>query len=135
MACNEEAHIVTQVRDILTVNMETDGIAFDPDSIQAERITEGADYDGIRIRFLGALSSARINMQIDIGFGDIVFPEPKELVLPTMLNFSAPRLLCNSRESPISEKLEAMVKLSMLNSRMKNFYDIWLLSLQFNLLL
>ena len=115
--------------------METDGIAFDPDSIQAERITEGADYDGIRIRFLGALSSARINMQIDIGFGDIVFPEPKELVLPIMLNFSAPRLLCNSRESPISEKLEAMVKLSMLNSRMKNFYDIWLLSLQFNLLL
>jgi len=81
--------------------METDGIAFDPDSIQAERITEGADYDGIRIRFLGALSSARINMQIDIGFGNIVFPEPKELVLPTMLNFSAPRLLCNSRESPI----------------------------------
>ncbi len=128
----EEADIITQVRDILTVNVEKDGITFDPDSIQVERITEGADYDGIRIRFLGTLSSARINMQIDIGFGDVVYPEPEELDLPAMLNFSAPRLLCYSRESFISEKLEAMVKLDMLNSRMKDFYDIWLLSLQFN---
>jgi hypothetical protein len=129
---NEETDIVTQVRDILTVNVETDGLAFDPDSIQVERITEVADYDGIRVRFLGALGSARINMQVDIGFGDVVYPEPEESDLPTMLNFSAPRMLCYSRESFISEKLEAMVKLGMLNSRMKDFYDIWLLSQQFN---
>jgi len=129
---NDEAEIIAQIRDILTVEVETDGLAFDPDSIQAERITEGADYDGIRIRFLGALGSVRINMQIDIGFGDVVFPEPEKLDFPTILNFSAPRLLCYSRESSISEKLEAMVKLGMLNSRMKDFYDIWLLSRQFN---
>ena len=129
---NDEAEIIAQIRDILTVEVETDGLVFDPDSIQAERITEGADYDGIRIRFLGALGSVRINMQIDIGFGDVVFPEPEKLDFPTILNFSAPRLLCYSRESSISEKLEAMVKLGMLNSRMKDFYDIWLLSRQFN---
>ena len=129
---NEETDIITQIRDILTVDVEMDGLAFDPDSIQAERITEDADYDGIRIRFLGALGSVRVNMQIDIGFGDIIFPEPEEMDFPTMLNFSAPRLLCYSRESSISEKLEAMVKLDMLNSRMKDFYDIWLLSRQFN---
>jgi hypothetical protein len=70
-------------------------------------------------------------MQIDIGFGDVVYPEPEESDLPTMLNFPAPRMLCYSRESFISEKLEAMVKLGMLNSRMKDFYDIWLLSRQF----
>ena len=57
---NAEAAIVSQMRDILMVNVETDGLALDPDSIQTERITEGADYDGIRIRFLGALGSARI---------------------------------------------------------------------------
>ena len=129
---NEEADIIAQIRDILTMDVEMDGLAFDPDSIQAERITEDADYDGIRIRFLGALGSVKINMQIDIGFGDVVFPEPEKLDLPTMLNFSAPRLLCYSRESSISEKLEAMVKLGILNSRMKDFYDIWLLSRQFN---
>jgi hypothetical protein len=129
---NKEAEIIAQIRDILTVDVETDGLAFDPDSIQAERITEDADYGGIRIRFLGTLGSVRINMQIDIGFGDVVFPEPEKLDLPTILNYSAPRLLCYSRESSISEKLEAMVKLGMLNSRMKDFYDIWLLSRQFN---
>jgi len=129
---NEEADIIAQIRDILTLDVEMDGLSFDPDSIQTERITEDADYDGIRIRFLGALDSARINMQIDIGFGDVVFPEPEELDLPTILNFPTPRLLCYSRESSISEKLEAMVKLGMLNSRMKDFHDIWLLSRQFN---
>lgn len=129
---NKEAEIIAQIRDILTVDVETDGLAFDPDSIQAERITEDADYGGIRIRFLGTLGFVRINMQIDIGFGDVVFPEPEKLDLPTMLNFSVPRLLCYSRESSISEKFEAMVKLGMLNSRMKDFYDIWLLSQHFN---
>ena len=129
---NAEADIVSQMRDILMVNVGTDGLAFDPDSIQTERITEGADYDGIRIRFLGGLGSARIHMQIDIGFGDIVYPEPKESDFPTMLDFPTPRLLCYSRESSISEKFEAMIKLGMLNSRMKDFYDIWLLARLFD---
>jgi hypothetical protein len=71
-------------------------------------------------------------MQIDIGFGDIIYPGPEESDLPTMLDFPAPRLLCYSRESAIAEKFEAMVKLGILNSRMKDFYDIWLLSRQFD---
>ncbi len=70
-------------------------------------------------------------MQIDIGFGDVVFPEPKESELPTLLGSPAPQLLCYSRESTIAEKFEAMIKLGELNSRMKDFYDIWLLSRQF----
>jgi hypothetical protein len=129
---NEETDIVAQIRDILTVNVEADGLAFDPDSIRAERITEDAEYEGIRIQFLGTLGTARINMQIDIGFGDVVYPEPEESDLPTMLNYPAPRMLCYSRESSIAEKLEAIIKLGVLNSRMKDFYDIWLLSRQFD---
>jgi len=129
---NEEADVVAQIRDILAVDVEADGLTFDPDSIRAERITEDADYEGIRIRFLSALGSARIHLQIDIGFGDVVYPEPEESELPTMLNSPVPRLLCYSRESTIAEKLEAMVKLGVLNSRMKDFYDIWLLSRQFD---
>jgi hypothetical protein len=129
---NKEADIIAQIRDILSMEVETDGLAFDADSIQTERITEDADYEGIRVRFWGALDSARINMQVDIGFGDVVYPEPEESELPTMLDSPAPRLLCYSRESSIAEKFEAMVKLGVLNSRMKDFYDIWLLSRQFD---
>ncbi|WP_018274655.1 nucleotidyl transferase AbiEii/AbiGii toxin family protein [Teredinibacter turnerae] len=129
---NDEANIVSQITEVLNLAVEPDGLNFDVDSIQSERIKEDADYQGVRIRFRGTLESARINMQIDIGFGDIVHPSPEECDLPTILDFTAPRLLCYSRESAIAEKFEAMVKLGVLNSRMKDFYDIWLLSRQFN---
>jgi len=92
---------------------------------------EDADYEGVRIRFTGTLDNARVNMQIDVGFGDIIHPEPVEADLPTILDSPVPRLFCYSRESAIAEKFEAMVKLRELNSRMKDFYDIWLLSQQF----
>lgn len=128
---NDEANILSQIRTVMKVEVEPDGLTFDPESIQSERITEDADYDGIRIRFRGALGTARINMQIDIGFGDIVYPGPERAELPCMLDAPAPSLLCYSRESAIAEKFEAMVTLGELNSRMKDFYDIWLLSRQF----
>lgn len=129
---NEENHIINQIREIMTVGVEPDGLIFDPHSIESQRITEDADYSGIRIRFHGMLGSAKIHMQVDIGFGDIIYPGPEKLDLPTILNFPTPRLLCYSRESVIAEKFEAMVRLGILNSRMKDFYDIWLLSRQFN---
>lgn len=129
---NEEASIVVQIRDILSTPSPDDGILFDSDSIEAERITEDADYAGLRIRFRATLDTARITMQVDIGFGDIIYPGPEEAALPVMLDFPAPRLLCYSRESAIAEKFEAMVTLGALNSRMKDFYDIWLLSRQFD---
>jgi len=128
---NEEENITAQIRDILAMEIEPDGLTFDSDSIQMERITEDADYEGIRVRFRGALGTTRISMQIDIGFGDIVYPGPEKAELPCMLDSPAPSLLCYSRESAIAEKFEAMIKLGQLNSRMKDFYDIWLLSRQF----
>jgi predicted nucleotidyltransferase component of viral defense system len=129
---NEEADIVARFREILAVEVEPDGLVFDTESIRPESITENADYQGVRIRFRGALDSARVAMQVDIGFGDIVYPEPEAYELPAMLDFPAPKLLCYSRESAIAEKFESMVKHGRLNSRMKDFYDVWLLSRQFN---
>lgn len=117
---------------MLQIDIEPDGLIFDPQTIQTEQITEEADYKGIRVRFQGLLDSARVNMQIDIGFGDVVHPRPGISELPTILDSPAPRLLCYSRESAIAEKFEAMVKLRELNSRMKDFHDIWLLSRQFD---
>lgn len=129
---NEEANIVAQIRDVMALAVESDGLIFDPDSILSERITEDADYEGIRIRFRGTLDTARVTIQVDIGFGDIIYPDPKKSDLPVLFDFPAPRLLCYSRESAIAEKFEAMVKLGILNSRMKDFYDIWLLCRQFD---
>jgi hypothetical protein len=129
---NEIDSIIEQVKDIISVNAEPDGLTFNIESIKAKRIKEDADYEGVRVRFIGTLDNARVHMQIDIGFDDIVHPEPVESEFPTILDSPVPRLLCYSRESAIAEKFEAMVKLGQLNSRMKDFYDIWLLSRQFD---
>ncbi|MBN1293134.1 MAG: nucleotidyl transferase AbiEii/AbiGii toxin family protein, partial [Candidatus Latescibacteria bacterium] len=72
-----------------------------------------------------------INMQIDIGFGDPIYPKPTKNKLPSILDFPAPALYCYSKESAIAEKFEAIFKLGLLNSRIKDFYDIWILSRQF----
>lgn len=129
---NEVPGIVAQIQDVLAVEVEPDGLIFDANSIKAQRITEDADYEGIRIRFRGELDAARITIQIDIGFGDVLYPGPEVSELPTILDSPAPKLLCYSRESTIAEKFEAMVKLGSLNSRMKDFFDIWMLSRQFD---
>jgi predicted nucleotidyltransferase component of viral defense system len=129
---NDPDHILQQMQEILTLVVEPDGIMFDVASLQTEPIKKDADYQGIRVRCLGYLDKARINIQVDLGFGDVVFPEPEASLLPTLLDYPAPELLCYSQESAIAEKFEAMLKLGLLNSRMKDFYDIWLLSQQFD---
>jgi len=129
---NEIDSIIDQVKGVISTEVDADGLVFDGGSIKAERIKEDADYEGVRVRFIGTLDGARVHMQIDVGFDDIVHPEPVEMEFPTMLDFPIPRLLCYSRESAIAEKFEAMLKLGELNSRMKDFYDIWLLSRQFD---
>ncbi|ARB92136.1 TPA: nucleotidyl transferase AbiEii/AbiGii toxin family protein [Legionella pneumophila] len=129
---NDEINIVQQMKEILSVNVPEDGLAFDVTTLQAERIKEDADYHGIRILFKGNLDTAKIHMQIDIGFGDVVHPVPKKSFMPTILDLPAPELLTYSRETAIAEKFEAIIKLGSLNSRMKDFYDIWMLSRQFD---
>lgn len=130
MTSNEVDSICGQVVDVLAVELD-DGLVFDPSTIKGEVIKEDADYEGVRVRFTGTLDGARVSMQIDVGFGDVVHPGPTLTELPTLFDLPAPRMLCYSRESAIAEKLEAMIKLGELNSRMKDFYDIWSLSRQF----
>jgi len=129
---NSVEAIVDIIRSICRQRVDPDGIAFDENSIEAGRITEDADYEGIRIRFRGSLGSAKVAMQIDIGFGDVVVPSPEPTDYPTILDLPAPKLRGYSRESTIAEKFEAMVKLGILNSRMKDFFDIWLMLRQYD---
>ncbi len=132
---NEVEQIEDIVKNICLVAVDPDGLEFDQESIQGEIIVEDADYEeGVRVLFLGKLDTARIKMQVDIGFDDVIVPGPEENELPTILDFPPPCLICYSRESSIAEKFEAMVKLDAFNSRMKDFYDIWLLIRQFDFL-
>lgn len=128
---NSPESLAEQVRDIVQARTLEDGLVFETDALQVEAITEDADYQGVRIRLQATLAGARARLQLDIGFGDAVLPASQLMRYPTLLDFPAPELLCYSRESAIAEKLQAMVALGELNSRMKDFYDIWLLSRQF----
>jgi hypothetical protein len=123
--------VVDAIKAACSQEVIPDGLLFDVKSVIGDRIAEDADYEGVRVRFRGTLGNARITMQVDVGFGDAVVPGPAEVDYPTLLDLPAPHLLGYSRESAIAEKFEAMVKLGILNSRMKDFFDIWLLSRQF----
>jgi hypothetical protein len=124
---NEVDDIVNLLKEVAQVDVPDDGITFDLDSFAGSVIREDADYSGVRTVFTGHLNAARVTMQIDIGFGDVVTPEPERLAYPTILDFPAPALLGYTRETVIAEKLEALVQLRMLNSRMKDYFDIWIL--------
>jgi predicted nucleotidyltransferase component of viral defense system len=125
---NDLGAIAGAVRDVCSTEVEPDGLEFNPETIEAERIAENADYEGVRVRFQGNLGSARITMQFDVGFGDKVIPRARRIKYPTIIEMPPPILTGYSMESTIAEKFEAMVKLGPLNSRMKDFFDIWLLS-------
>jgi predicted nucleotidyltransferase component of viral defense system len=129
---NDVGAIVRMVKAVCRQGVEPDGLIFDPDSVEGQRIAEDANYEGVRVRFRGNLGTARITMQLDIGFGDVVTPSPEVTEYPTLLALPAPRLRAYSRESAVAEKFEAMVKLDVVNSRMKDFYDVWLLARQFD---
>jgi len=128
---NQVGAIETVMRDVCNVTVEPDGLKFDSATVQGRKIKEDADYEGVRVKFVGFLDRARIPMQIDVGFGDIVYPKTKVIDYPVILDFPKPHLNGYPQESVVSEKFEAMIKLGLLNSRMKDFYDIWLMMRQF----
>jgi predicted nucleotidyltransferase component of viral defense system len=125
---NELEHIRVLINEVCELEPEPDGVQFDPKSIRTARIKEHADYEGVRVLFRATLAGARIPMQIDIGFGDVIVPHAAVVEYPTLLEFSAPVLKAYPKETVIAEKLEAITTLAELNSRMKDFFDLWALS-------
>lgn len=125
-----EAMLAT-FRDILALS-DDDGVEFDVDALRVDRIREELEYGGLRLRTTASISGARINLTIDIGFGDAMEPGAEMVDYPSMLEFPAPRLRAYARETVIAEKFQAMVALGRANSRMKDFYDIWILSKSFD---
>jgi hypothetical protein len=127
---NQVAAIETVIKDVCRIPVDHDGIEFDATAVQGHKIKEDADYEGVRVKFTGFLDRAQIPMQIDVGFGDIVYPKTKVIDYPSILDFPKPHLNGYPHESVISEKFETMIKLGLLNSRMKDFYDVWLMMRQ-----
>jgi predicted nucleotidyltransferase component of viral defense system len=116
--------VTAMVSHIIATTVEDDGITFDEDSVQAEEIRENDDYGGIRATFTAKLDTAIIPLQVDVGFGDAITPAAQDRTYPVLVGMAAPKLRMYPVETVIAEKLEAAVKLGMVNSRMKDFYDL-----------
>lgn len=121
-------HVESVVREVCEQRVESDGILFDSNSISGAIIQDWAEYQGIRVRFAGYLGTARVPMQLDIGFSDVLVPAAISVEYPTILDMPAPSLSAYSWETLIAEKFQAMVFLGSTNSRMKDFYDVRLLT-------
>lgn len=121
-------------RTLCNTTVADDGLVLHADSVRVDRIRDVMEYGGIRVTLLGELASARIPIQADIGFGDVVTPEPEGVEYPTLLGSPAPLLRAYPRETVVAEKYQALVYLGMANSRMKDFYDLWVMAhrLDFN---
>lgn len=106
-----------------------DGVTFRPDTVKAAEIRKEANYAGVRITLLGLIDVARCSIQIDIGFGDAVTPGPDTVHYPVMLpEFAAPKLRAYPRYTVVAEKLEALASLGIANSRLKDYFDLWVLA-------
>lgn len=119
-----EDEIEAVIAEICTLEIPSDGIVFDPAAIEVQMIHAPINQGGVRITFLGQLGSARIHMQLDLGFRDEFFPNPKQMTYPSLLDMQPPVILACPPEAVISEKFQAMIFLGEVNSRMKDFYDI-----------
>jgi len=108
-----------------------DGLDFPPEFVRSERIRDDEEYQGVRVNLTAMLGKTRIPLQVDVGFGDDVFPAPLETEVPGLLGLDAAIVRAYPREAVVAEKLQAMVALGMANSRMKDFYDFLVLSREF----
>lgn len=118
--------IGTVIREIVSLE-HPDGIVFDEKMVQLETIKEGALYQRLRVKIPTQLDTIKRTIQIDIGFGDIVTPEPIEKEYPTLLDYTAAMIMTYPMETVIAEKWQAIVSLGIASSRMKDYYDVWFL--------
>lgn len=120
-------------RQICEVQIADDGLVFDKESVTATPIREESVYDGVRVIVRVALGAMLIRLRVDVGFGDRIVPEPQLSEFPALLAEHGPVIRSYSPETVIAEKFNAMVLLGMANSRMKDYFDIWMLSRNFTI--
>lgn len=126
-----EQRLLGTFREVLAIAAD-DGVAFDLAALRIDPIREEQEYGGVRLRTTAMVSGARIAVVVDVGFGDSIAPGLETIEYPVLLDLPAPRLRAYARETVVAEKFQAMVMLGRVNSRMKDFYDIWILSRTFS---
>ena len=119
---------VLEVFKEVLAQRQADGVLFDTVAVRVSRIRQENEYGGLRIRATADIGGARIAVNVDVGFGDAIEPAAEWLNYPVLLDMPAPRLRGYARETVVAEKFQAMVALGMANSRMKDYYDLWILS-------
>ena len=121
-----------RLREILLkacqADVTDDGVEFDTESLEARPIRGGAEYEGLRAKLYAYVGSARLRLQIDVGFGDAVVPPPEKRAFPGLLDFPEPEVRAYRPETVVAEKLHGMVRYGRANTRMKDFYDVWRIS-------
>jgi len=121
---NDPKAIRKVIEQIAAIDAE-DGVSFSKANLHVERIMEGADYEGIRVKIQGRLEEARKVIQLDIAYGDVITGGPVDMTFPVLMEEQpAPQLKVYSKESAVAEKFESFVKLNILTIRMKDLYDI-----------
>lgn len=118
--------------EICAITVEDDALEYRTETLEVMPIREAAHYGGVRVNLRAMLGNIRIPVQIDVGYGDVVTPEPDFVTFPGLLEFTAPRLRAYPIYTVVAEKLEALVTLGETNTRMKDFYDLWFLSQRFD---
>ena len=119
------ARMADVFRDVCALVVEDDGTHFDPTSVAAEAARADDEYSGVRVTLIATIAGARLPIQVDIGFGDVVTPAATAIAYPSLLGFPEARLRAYPPETVVAEKLEALVSLGMRNSRMKDLFDLW----------
>ncbi len=127
----DPAMVAASIRSICSVAVPDDGVVFDVAGVGATPIRDEAEYPGVRVRTVATIAGARLPIQIDVGFGDVITPEPIEIEYPALLEAPAPILRAYPPETVVAEKTEAIVSLGIANSRMKDFYDLWMIAQTF----
>ena len=124
----DQASLLALVHDCATLEVEADGVSLLAYSAIAEEITKDSEYKGTRILMDARMDNVRLKLQIDFGVGDVIVPGPRIIEYPAFLGGDTIELLAYPVETAIAEKLQAMVALGNTNSRMKDFYDVWICS-------
>ena len=119
-------------RNVCSIDVEPDGMIFDVNTVEVAPIREEQEYQGQRVTLTAFLGKARIPVQVDVGFGDVVTPKAKKISYPTLLDYPTPSILACPRETVVAEKFQTMVMLGIVNNRMKDFYDLYVLARDFS---
>lgn len=124
----DEASIRADLDTICSIEGNSDGLLFDAPNSDVVEIRENNRYRGMRIRISVTLGNARLKLRIDLGFGDAVYPPPQSITLKALLNQGEPQVLAYPLEAVVAEKFEAILSIGMITSRMKDFFDIYVLA-------